>query len=85
MLPDDKLNIHRALRVFHRIHEQGEVVDGQHCLNGIYAQTDFDGYTVTLSNKDVELSIFFHNKYQLTSKNDFALQDFLNTLKILDK
>ncbi len=85
LLPDEKINIKRALRVFYHIHQHGQLLEGKHFLNGLSASSDHDGYTIVLSNAEVELTIFFHNKYELKSRNSLALQGFLEQLRILDQ
>lgn len=80
-----EFNLSLALKSYTIIVELGSKTDDGHIYNGILAQSDFDGYTITLSNADVELSIYFHSKHQLNYKNKLALNDFLEKIEHLSK
>ena len=77
----NEIDIHRALRVFNSITLLGEKqtndISASYQLCGINAETDFDGYTITLSDAQVCLTIYFHNKYQFDYPNNDALDNFL--------
>ncbi|GGP55097.1 DUF3081 domain-containing protein [Shewanella saliphila] len=85
----NEIDIQRALKVFNKVtqygekrvtsHEEGSKSiygDGYH-LCGISAQTDHDGYTIVLSDAQVSLTVFFHNKYQFEYPTHDALDNFL--------
>lgn len=80
-----EFNLSFALKSFSKIAQLGVRKDGGHIYNGIMAQSSYDGYTITLSNADVELSIFFHNKHKITFKNKLALDDFLAKIENIAK
>ncbi|AZG34971.1 MAG: DUF3081 domain-containing protein [Shewanella psychromarinicola] len=80
----NEIDIHRALKVFNKVTQHGEkraIEDGHfghdYWLCGISAQTDHDGYTITLSDAQVSLTVFFHNKYQFEYPTSDALDNFL--------
>ena len=66
---DEQISIRKALRVFHKILSEGERAGDHYHLNGLTAYSDFDGYTATLCNDYVSLSIYFHNKFSFTFSN----------------
>jgi hypothetical protein len=47
--------------------------------------TDFDGYTISLSDAQVRLDIFFHNKYKFDYPNHEALENFLTRFTDVEK
>ena len=84
----NEIDIQRVLRVFNKMTMLGEKhlgdgiqIDGSYDyhfgLCGMRAQTDFDGYTITLSDAQVSLTVFFHNKYQFDYPTIEALNHFL--------
>ncbi|NVJ59354.1 MAG: DUF3081 family protein [Gammaproteobacteria bacterium] len=81
----NELDIHKILKAFQKVIKHGTKRNDYHILNGIKAQSDFDGYTVILSNDDVELTIFFHNRYDLKSKNKFAQKEFFEKIEVILK
>jgi len=81
----DKINIKTALRAFNRIREEGVERGGEYHLNGIAAGSDFDGYTITLHDDYVTLSIFFHNKFKLDFVNKRHLDAFVERIENIGK
>lgn len=53
------------LRVFEYIQQHGEIIDDLKCVDGIFAYTDYDGYTIYLKSNTVTLTLGFHNTYHL--------------------
>ena len=80
----NSLNIHQTLKTFQKILEHGKKQGNEYRLNGITASTDFDGYTVFLSDEKVTLSIFFHNKYDLASSNKIDEMAFFDKLRNIE-
>ena len=70
----NEIDIHRALRVFNKVttlgDKQSDSTESVYHLCGLNALTDFDGYTISLSDAQVRLDIFFHNKYNLVQNRD---------------
>jgi len=81
----NRLNIHQMLKTFHKIVEHGHKSGHQYRLNGVTASSDLDGYTVYLSDDKVTLTIFFHNKYDLSAGNKFDEMAFFEKLKVIEK
>ncbi|WP_434928296.1 DUF3081 family protein [Shewanella sp. HL-SH8] len=85
----NEIDIHRALRVFNKVTQYGEktsdTAESVYHLCGINALTGFDGYTITLSDVQVKLDIFFHNKYQFDYPNNEALDNFLKRFSDVEK
>lgn len=81
----NQLDVTKALNTFNTITKLGEKTDSGYFYEGIYAQTDFDGYTVMLTDKTTQLSIFFHNKYQIDGPDNAALERFTKKLDYIAK
>lgn len=78
----DKIDIRVVLKAISRIQSKGKATDDSGITyRGLKVHSDFDGYTVVVSNREVSLTVLFHNKYQLTFKNRPALNDFYDTVK----
>lgn len=74
------LDISMLLRAFEIISESGEKTELGHRLDGVEAYTDYDGYTVFMSGNGVELSIGFHNTYNLDYEHEHLKDTFLKKL-----
>jgi hypothetical protein len=59
------------LEVFNVITSKGEKQEDGYEYKGIRAWHDFDGYTCWLAYKDLTITMFFHNKYEV----DFDKQE----------
>jgi len=81
----EKVDIKKTLRVFNTIFTEGTRSGNEYILNGLRASTDFDGYTVTVCNDYVSLSIFFHNKIAFTFTNNKERTLFLEKIDAMDK
>ncbi|WP_051252578.1 DUF3081 family protein [Ferrimonas kyonanensis] len=73
----NSLNCRTLLRVHQRVVDRGQWSDGRYGYLGLWAWSDFDGYTAFLGNDDVTLSVFFHNRYQFDYSDSAALAQFL--------
>ena len=82
---ENELDIHQALKVFHKIVKMGEKHGDGHTLLGVTALSDFDGYTIILQDNNASLTIYFHNKYQIESTNKLAEKDFFDKLKKIER
>ncbi len=82
---DQTVNIRKALRVFHSILDKGERHGNEYHLNGLRAESDFDGYTASLRNDYVSLDIFFHNKFAFHYSNSKEKDRFLEKIDAMDK
>ena len=64
-----------------KIRTLGIARDGKYVYRQISLEISYDGYTVTLSNPTVSLSLFFHNKVKATYKRMSDLESFYQSLK----
>ncbi len=79
------LDLHMLLRVFDKIRTKGEQIEQGHQLEGVKAVSDFDGYTVILSDVQCNLTLFFHNKYEFDYPSGTAREQFENRILYIDK
>ncbi len=73
----------QALRAYQYIIDHGERDQGGHVLCGITAQTDYDGYSMTLSDGETTLRLLFHNKIRIDTSGRRALLAFRKKLAAL--
>lgn len=69
-----------VLSVFEKIRQQGEQTEEGYRLEGIKASTDFDGYTLFLSDALVSLSFGFHNQYHFDYDSQEQYDQFYKKL-----
>ena len=82
---EEHFDINQALRVFDKIVTNGIRYEDKHSYQGMTAWSDADGYTVQLSDDEVSVSIYFHNRYEFEYDTTRQLESFLNKLKALDE
>lgn len=70
-----------VLTVFEKIRLHGEKQQDKHFLEGVYASTDFDGYTLYLHDALVNLSFGFHNQYHFDYQQQEHLEQFNKKLE----
>lgn len=85
MEKEHKIDVKQALRVFDKATREGEKRDDGWHYRGLTCSTDFDGYTVFISNGKVVLTVFFHNKYTVDYGNPLELQEFVDLLAKVDR
>lgn len=81
----NKIDINQALLAFDKIRELGNKSADGFEYEGICANTDFDGYTVILKDKLACLTIYFHNKYELTGSDNKAMDRLITNLTHIAK
>jgi len=81
---DHKLDIQTALQAFFKITQYGEKIGDDYLLDGMRANSSIDGYTVTLKDNYVEVSIYFHNKYSVETDSRSHFNSFLDTLLLIN-
>jgi hypothetical protein len=81
---ETKIDIKRALRVFNIITRRGSKTSDGWSFDGLDAQTDADGYTVTLSDPHNQLTIYFHNSHRFTFANKRGARDFIKRMAKID-
>ncbi|GDY24797.1 DUF3081 family protein [Agarivorans sp. Toyoura001] len=79
------VDVNLALRVYEKITRLGIKQGEGYLYQGLQASSDWDGYTIVLSNQQLDLSVFFHNKYQFSVHDDKAIDSFIKQLKHLDQ
>ena len=82
---EHKIDVKQALRVFDKATREGEKRDDGWHYRGLTVSTDFDGYTVFINSQNVQLTVFFHNKYTVDYKNALQLQEFVELLAKIDR
>lgn len=81
---DDRLDIRMALRVFEKVRQNGEPQEYEHFWQGIHAGSDFEGYTLTLRDQHVTLTLLFHNKYAFDYQHAHQLEAFIEKIRKID-
>ena len=79
------ISSHQVLRVFNLVTTHGERTDSGYVYEGLHASTDFEGYTIILSNNKVTYTLFFHNKYRAEYQHSRDWDDFLKQLTEVEK
>ena len=80
-----QFDVKQALRVFYKIAKHGQRVNDEHRLNGMYASSDHDGYTVTIRDDAVTLRVFFHNTHKFAFRRKIDLEQFMDRIGELDR
>ena len=73
------------LSVFEKIRQNGQQSDEGHLLDGVRASTDFDGYTLYLSDALVSLSFGFHNQYHFEYQSQEQFEQFYKKLNAIQQ
>ena len=73
----NQLDSRRLLQIYQKVCDRGVPGQQGYEFKGIVAWSDFDGYTLFLSDQVVTLTLFFHNRYQLDYPDGAALEQFL--------
>lgn len=82
----EKIEAGNALRAFQTVIDNGTKTDKGYELDGLTADTGFDGYTVTLSDGSVTLTLMFHQSFSVDSPSSRATENFIKRLDaVLDK
>ncbi len=82
---EHKIDPQKALMVFDKITRYGEKAGDLFHMNGLSACQSFDGYSVTLSDGKVSLTINFHNTFHLDAPNSIALDNFIELMDKIHK
>ena len=81
----NELDSKLVLRVFDKIRQEGEEVEGKYRLEGVMAYTDFDGYTFYIQDARVNMQFGFHNQYHFDYQKSEDFEAFEKKLKHIDK
>jgi hypothetical protein len=79
----EKIEVGNALRVFQAVIDNGTKTDKGYELDGLVADTGFDGYTVTLGDGAVTLTLMFHQTFSVDSPNSRAIENFIKRLDVM--
>lgn len=82
---EQKIDVKQALRVFDKITKNGGKTAEGWRYRGLTAETDFDGYTVFIRSQNVELTIFFHNKFTVNYSRALDLENFIELMNKIDR
>jgi hypothetical protein len=75
-----KIDVRLALRAYQNVLQHGvQDADGHH-LEGLTASSDFDGYTVSLSDRVVTIRLLFHSRIAIEAPSGRALETFIERL-----
>lgn len=77
---DEKLTARVALDVYQKIVDEGVKVGDEYRLNGLYAFSDHDGYTLFIRDTYVTLTVFFHNKLNLDFRKRIHRDEFISSV-----
>ena len=77
---ETKVDVTKALLAFQNILDRGEKNDTVYHYGGLNAESDLDGYTLHLSDGQVSLYIYFHNRFELISPNSRESENFLKKI-----
>lgn len=85
-----EIDVRKALVIFSTISDKGVAIKNSegntvHVLNGLVAESSFDGYTIVIKNSNVSLSIFFHNKFSFEYTNTKEKDLFLEKMRVIEK
>lgn len=76
-----KIDARVALLAYQKIVEKGERDGDITRLGDLTARSDFDGYTIILSDGTVTARVLFHNKVAIDTPNGKALERFVQRLQ----
>ncbi|UPW19723.1 DUF3081 domain-containing protein [Agarivorans sp. TSD2052] len=79
------VDVSLVLRVYEKITRLGTKHSDGYLYEGLNANSDWDGYTITVSNQQLGLSIFFHNNYQFSVHDEKVIDTFIKQLERIDK
>lgn len=77
---ETELNNKVVLEVFDKIRRFGTPTEDGHRLDGIIASSDFDGYSVFLSDGIVTLQLNFHQSFDFDYENERQKSQFMDKI-----
>ncbi len=76
-----KVRAATALRAYQTIVSEGAPCRDGHELDGLLAASDFDGYTISLSDGMVTVRVLFHNRVAIDAPSGKALEAFVKRIE----
>lgn len=71
------------LYIFNLIQTKGTKLGSEYEFLGIRAQHDFDGYTCSLTYKDLTITLFFHSKFDVQFDKKETFNEFYKKVNSL--
>jgi hypothetical protein len=71
-----KIDAKMALRAYQRVVSAGVRNGDEYSLDGLTVSSDFDGYTITLTDGTVTVRVLFHNRVSIAASSGAALEKF---------
>ena len=81
----EKINTLQALNVFEKIMTHGHKTPEGKVLDGVNATGGHDGYTVTLWDEYVSITIHFHNTCTVEHIDKKHFENFLEKIDFIDR
>lgn len=78
------LDFHKILLASENVRLNGDKSSGLYTLNGITLDTGYDGYSITLKNNEVSLTLHFHNTFNLISPGRSETEKFFKQLDVIN-
>lgn len=69
-----------CMNAFATILQHGEKHDQGHLYEGVYAQSEDDGYIIRLFDDRCSLTLYFHNKHQLDGPDESTIDLFIRKI-----
>ena len=79
----ERLEYAKGLKAYQQIIDHGHRSGEAHCLGGLQAVTDYDGYGITLTDGVVCARLLFHGRIAFDTPNRRALDNFLKRVEKL--
>lgn len=76
MESDHKISARDLLEAFSAIQQHSEPHEGHYVYGPLRADAGHDGYTVTISDENVEATVGFHNSVRVEASSSQALEMF---------
>lgn len=76
----EKIDVRQALLAFQKLVDLGSKEGEVYQLGKLKGHTDYDGYTVFLSDDHVSLEVHFHNRYKIDFPDRPALDAFIRSI-----
>lgn len=78
---EHKVDVPLVLRAYQTVVENGQREGERYHWGGLTAESDFDGYTASLSDGHVTVRVLFHSRVDVDAPSAGALEDFLRAVE----
>ena len=76
MSVEHKIESKKFLELYEKIKQKGDKTDLGHKLQRLEAYTDFDGYSIYITDGIVTVKIAFHNTHNMDFQTQLQLDEF---------